>query len=74
MQDREDLTVPLSEAGTGVGQVLSILTVVLEADHPTLILLDEPQSFLHPGAIRKLIEILKRYPRHQYSSRRIRQW
>jgi hypothetical protein len=27
---------------------------------------DEPQSFLHPGAVRKLIEVLKRYPQHQY--------
>lgn len=31
-----------------------------------IIIVDEPQSFLHPGAIRKLFEILKRYPQHQY--------
>jgi hypothetical protein len=31
-------------------------------------IIDEPQSFLHPGAVRKLIEILKHYERarHQY--------
>ena len=27
---------------------------------------DEPQSFLHPGAVRKLIEVLKTHPDHQY--------
>jgi len=36
------------------------------SDHPQTILVDEPQSFLHPGAVRKLIEVLKRYPQHQY--------
>jgi predicted ATP-dependent endonuclease of OLD family len=29
-------------------------------------LIDEPQSFLHPGAVRKLLEVLKQYPQHQY--------
>jgi hypothetical protein len=34
--------------------------------HPQVIIIDEPQSFLHPGAVRKLVEVLKRYPQHQY--------
>lgn len=29
-------------------------------------IIDEPQSFLHPGAAKKLIEILKQFPQHQY--------
>jgi len=33
---------------------------------PQVIIIDEPQSFLHPGAARKLIEILKQYPQHQF--------
>jgi hypothetical protein len=66
--EREDLAVPLSESGTGIGQVLAILYVVLTAERSQTIIIDEPQSFLHPGAVRKLIEILKHYERvrHQY--------
>lgn len=63
---REDLIVRLDDCGTGVGQVLAILYVVLTSRHPRVILIDEPQSFLHPGAIRKLIDILKMHPEHQY--------
>jgi energy-coupling factor transporter ATP-binding protein EcfA2 len=65
--EREDLTIPLSQGGTGLGQVLAMLYVVLTAETPRLIIIDEPQSFLHPGAIRKLIEILKSYcQQHQF--------
>ena len=63
---RVDLTIPLNQCGSGVGQVLAILYVVMTADHPQSIIIDEPQSFLHPGAIRKLFDVLKRYPQHQY--------
>ena len=63
---REDLAIPLNDCGSGVGQVLAILYVVMTSDHPQIILIDEPQSFLHPGAVRKLIEVLKRHPQHQY--------
>ena len=63
---RDDLAMQLSESGTGVGQVLSLLYVVLTAKYSQTILIDEPSSFLHPGAARKLIEILKEFPQHQY--------
>lgn len=63
---REDLAIPLSESGTGVGQVLSLLYVVLTSKYSQTIIIDEPSSFLHPGAARKLIEILKEFPQHQY--------
>jgi hypothetical protein len=63
---REDLAFSLSECGTGIGQILGILYVVMTSEYPRIIIIDEPQSFLHPGAIRKLFEILKRYPQHQY--------
>lgn len=66
-EERDDLAMPLSESGTGIGQVLAILYVVLTAEQPRTIIIDEPQSFLHPGAIRKLFEILKtHYAQHQY--------
>ncbi len=63
---REDLAVPLSESGTGIGQVLAILYVVMISNRPQTIIIDEPQSFLHPGAVRKLVEFLKLYPQHQF--------
>jgi hypothetical protein len=64
--ERADLAVPLSESGTGIGQVLAILYVVLTSEYPRTIIIEEPQSFLHPGAVRKLFDILKMYPQHQY--------
>ncbi len=64
--EREDLAIPLSESGTGIGQALAILYVVLTATFPRTIIIDEPQSFLNPGAVRKLIEILKQHPQHQF--------
>jgi energy-coupling factor transporter ATP-binding protein EcfA2 len=64
---RDDLAVPLAESGTGIGQVLAILYVVLTSRYSRTILIDEPNSFLHPAAARKLIEILKLdFSQHQY--------
>jgi predicted ATPase len=64
--EKDYLAIPLNECGSGVAQVLAVLYVVVTSEHPQTIIVDEPQSFLHPGAVRKLIEILKRYPDHQY--------
>jgi energy-coupling factor transporter ATP-binding protein EcfA2 len=68
--EREDLAPSLNDSGTGIGQVLAIFYILVTAEYPTVIIIDEPQSFLHPGAIRKLFDVLKsqresRY-RHQY--------
>jgi predicted ATP-dependent endonuclease of OLD family len=38
----------------------------MTSERPQTIIIDEPQSFLHPGAARKLIEFLKLYPQHQF--------
>lgn len=65
-EQRTELVFSLSECGTGISQVLSILYVVLTSKTSKVIIIDEPQSFLHPSAIRKLIEIIGRYPQHQY--------
>ena len=62
---RDDLAVPLNESGAGIGQVLAILYVAM-TNEPGVIAIDEPNSFLHPGAAKKLIQSLKRYPQHQY--------
>lgn len=65
-RDDEDLALPLADCGTGVSQVLAILYVVVTSSEPQVIIIDEPQSFLHPSCVRKLIEILKEFPQHQY--------
>ncbi|WRH65676.1 MAG: AAA family ATPase [Planktothrix sp. GU0601_MAG3] len=65
-QDVVEMTLPLADCGTGVSQVLAILYVVITASEPQVIIIDEPQSFLHPSAAKKLIEILKEFPQHQY--------
>ena len=64
--EREDLAVPLMESGTGISQVLAMLYVLVTADFPRIILIDEPNSFLHPGAVRALVEIFREHPWHQY--------
>jgi energy-coupling factor transporter ATP-binding protein EcfA2 len=56
----------LTESGSGVGQVLAILYVILTAQEPQVIILDEPQGFLHPGAARKLTEVLRHYTKHKH--------
>ncbi len=63
---RADLAFTLKESGTGLGQVLAILYVVLNSDQSQCILIDEPNSFLHPAASRKLIQIIGEFPQHQY--------
>jgi predicted ATPase len=63
---RVDLSRSLDECGTGVGQVLAILYAAVNSPRRGVLLIDEPQSFLHPGAARKLMQILREYPQHQY--------
>jgi hypothetical protein len=63
--ERDDLAIELSESGTGIGQVLAMLYIHITSDTARTILIDEPNSFLHPTATRKLIEILREGP-HQY--------
>ena len=63
----KELAVSVSESGTGIGQVLAILAVVVMAgSRPRTIIIDEPQSFLHPGALRTLVEILAEHDQHQF--------
>src|SRR5205807_561938 len=62
---RDDLAIPLAECGTGIGQVLSILYVVLKSEG-NIIIIDEPNSFLHPRAAKALVSILREDRRNQY--------
>lgn len=64
--ERVELSFPLLQSGTGVAQVISILTAVLTVDHAVLII-DEMNSFLHPAAVKGLLRILQtEYTNHQY--------
>jgi predicted ATPase len=62
---RAGVMVPLNDCGSGISQVLAILCVAVTAPASRIIVIDEPTSFLHPGATRKLLQILKQQ-RHQY--------
>lgn len=64
--ERDDLAIGLDKCGTGIGQVLAILYVLVMAETPRPFIIDEPQSFLHPGAVRRLFEIMHEHPQHQY--------
>lgn len=61
-----DQTVPLTHCGTGVEQLLALASFVLTADPGTIILLDEPHSYLHPSAERELIRFLQEQSEHRY--------
>jgi hypothetical protein len=47
------IPIPLDDCGTGISQVLSILYVVVTAKTPRVIVIDEPNSFLHPLRCKK---------------------
>ncbi len=63
---RNDLSLPLSSCGSGVSQVLAIVYILVYSEEHRTLIIDEPQSFLHPGAAKKLIETIKQFPQHQY--------
>jgi AAA ATPase domain/RecF/RecN/SMC N terminal domain len=55
---RSDLAIPINRVGTGVANALAMLYVALTAQTQRFILLEEPNSFLHPRALRELLAIL----------------
>ncbi|EJZ22152.1 AAA family ATPase [Rhizobium sp. Pop5] len=65
-QQHRELATSLNESGTGLSQVLAILTVVMVMEE-AVIAIDEVSSFLHPAAAKALVRILEsHYPYHQY--------
>lgn len=64
-KSNDDYAILLQDSGTGLGQVISILYVAMTYSG-SVIAIDEPNSFLHPGAAKKLMSILKQYDRNQY--------
>lgn len=65
--DHAEHGLPLDQCGTGVAQVLAILTAVMTCEPGSIIVIDEINSFLHPAAVKALLRILmSEYPEHQY--------
>lgn len=65
--DRIDLAIPLAASGTGIGQVVAILYALTTATTPQCLIVEEPNTYLHPGAVQALIEILRTHPiPHQF--------
>lgn len=63
---RADLRIELSKTGSGVGQVLAMLYAVTQASRRQTIMVDEPSTFLHPGATRRLLDVFQAFEHHQY--------
>ena len=61
-----DLANRIDQCGSGIGHVMSMLLQVVKHEDSRVFLVDEPQSFLHPGALRTLLKIFEEYSRHQY--------
>lgn len=55
---KSHLAIPINRVGTGVYNALAMLYVALTAQTQRFILLEEPNSFLHPRALRELLAIL----------------
>lgn len=61
-----ELSTSLNDSGTGLSQVLAILTIAMTMER-SVIVIDEISSFLHPAAAKSLVRILEaHYPYHQY--------
>jgi len=64
---RDDLAIPIANMGTGLGNVIAMLYVALTTRDPQVIVIDEPNAFLHPRALRELLAILQSVgSQHQY--------
>jgi predicted ATPase len=58
--------IPLRLCGTGLEQMLALAIGVLTAKEPRLVLIDEPQAYLHPHAERSMLRLFDDHPEHQF--------
>lgn len=66
VMERVELSFPLKSSGTGVSQVIALLTAIMTVEN-AVIIIDEINSFLHPAAVKALLRILQtEYSQHQY--------
>ena len=64
--ERDDLAIPLPECGQGLKYILAITYILFAEEHSRIILIDEIQGLLHPGALRKLFEKFRDQSRHRF--------
>jgi energy-coupling factor transporter ATP-binding protein EcfA2 len=65
-REHVELSFPLNNSGTGVSQVIALLTAIMTIEN-AVIIVDEINSFLHPAAVKALLRILQtQYSQHQY--------
>ncbi|MGE3465453.1 MAG: ATP-dependent endonuclease [Pyrinomonadaceae bacterium] len=63
--DGPEIAFPLKDCGTGVAQVLAMLFVA-EYSANRVIVIDEPNSFLHPAAAKELLRAFQANSENQY--------
>lgn len=56
----------LSHCGTGVEQMLALASFVVTSPPGSIVVIDEPHSFLHPYAERELMRFLSEHKEHRY--------
>jgi hypothetical protein len=64
--ERDDLAIPLPECGQGLKYILAITYILFAEENSRIILIDEIQGLLHPGALRKLFEKFRDQSKHQF--------
>ena len=63
---RREFSFALAESGTGIGQLIAILTAAATNDQCSIVI-DEISTFLHPSATKRLISLLRaEYFHHQF--------
>ena len=62
----QHLDIPYQSCGDGIRHILAMLYALVRYKDSVVVVVDEPQSFLHPGALRALLSIFHEYDRHQY--------
>lgn len=60
-QQSDDEFYKLDSFSSGVKNVLAILTLLILSREKSLILIEEPETHLHPSAIRNLMEVIMKY-------------
>jgi len=58
--------IPADEAGTGVSALMHLIATVLFMPSGRILLIDEPQLHLHPGAEKRLAHFFRAHPEHDY--------
>lgn len=61
------LAIGLEQCGSGLAQVMAICYILATQEEvPRVVVIDEPQSFLHPEASRSLMRLLQTFGQHQF--------